>query len=84
MADEKILTLNLRKKMLKVAEWKRGKYYSRLFRKMLEKNLKTDKIKIGTKVNEKIWKRGTENPPLKIRIKSVKQDDGTVKIELME
>ena len=84
MADEKILTLNLRKKMLKVAEWKRGKYYSRLLRKMLEKKLKTDKIKIDGKVNEKFWKRGTENPPAKIRVKSVKQDDGVVKIELME
>jgi large subunit ribosomal protein L31e len=84
MADEKILTINLRKKMLKVAEWKRGKYYSKSFKDLLKKRLKTEKIKIDSKVNEKIWKKGIENPPFKLRIKSVKQDDGITKIELME
>ena len=83
MVDEKIMTLNLRKKMVKISRWKRARDYSRIFREILKKKLKTKKIKIDKKLNEKIWKRGIENPPLKIRIKAIKQDDG-FKIELKE
>lgn len=84
MAEEKIFNLNLRKQFVKVARWRRAKDFTQLLRKILKKKLKTDKIKIDKKLNEKIWERGMENPPAKLRIKTVKQDDGTFKIELME
>lgn len=84
MVEEKILTLNLRKKMLKVAKWRRAKSYMQFLREKLEKNFKTKKIKIGKMLNEKIWERSIENPPFKVRIKATKSDDGIVKIELME
>jgi large subunit ribosomal protein L31e len=84
MAEEKILTINLRKKLIKNSRWRRAKDCSIFFRETLEKKFKTDKIKIDKKVNEKIWERGIENPPCKLRVKSIKSDDGTVKIELME
>ena len=84
MSEEKILTINLRKKLVKNSRWRRAKDCSKFFRETLEKRFKTDKIKIDKKVNEKIWERGIENPPFKLRVKSIKSDDGTVKIELME
>lgn len=84
MVEEKILTINLRKKILKVARWRRGKVYSKLLRELLKRRLKTEKIKIDKQLNEKIWKRGIENPPSKLRIKIVKQDDGSIRIEAME
>jgi large subunit ribosomal protein L31e len=84
MADEKILTINLRKNILKVAKWRRGKCYSKIFQELVKNQLKTDKIKVDKKVNERIWRKGIENPPTKLRIKSVKQNDGITRIELME
>jgi large subunit ribosomal protein L31e len=84
MVEEKILTINLRKKMIKVAKWRRSKDYVKFLKENLKRNFKTDKIKIDQKLNEKIWKRSIENPPLKIRIKAIKSDDGTVKVELMD
>ena len=84
MSEEKILTVNLRKDLVKVSRWKRTKDYSRLFRQLMKRKFKTEKVKIDGKLNEKIWKRGIENPPLKIRVKVLKQDDGIVKVGLME
>lgn len=84
MAEEKILTINLRKKLIKVAKWRRAKDYVKFLREKLKRNFKTEKIKIDKKLNEKIWERSIEKPLLKIRIKAVKLDDGSIKAELMD
>jgi large subunit ribosomal protein L31e len=84
MAEEKILNLNLRKQSLQVAKWRRSKDLTQLLKQVLKKKLKSDKIKIEKKLNEAIWKRGMENPPTKLRLKTVKQEDGTIKIDLKE
>jgi len=84
MAEEKILTINLRKKLVKVAKWRRAKDYVKFLRERLKRNFKTEKIKIDKKLNEKIWERSMENPPVKLRVKVVKLDDGSVRVELME
>ncbi len=42
------------------------------------------KLLIDNKVNEKIWSRGIEKPPRKIRIRAVRYRDGNVKVYLAE
>lgn len=83
MVEEKILTINIGKRLIKVPKWKRTGKALRIIRGILEKQTKT-KVKIDKNVNEKIWKRGIENPPTKLRIKIVKVDDKTSKAELIE
>lgn len=82
MAEEKILTINLRKKLVKTKKWKKAKNYLKVLRELLRRKFKTDKIKIDGKLNEKIWGKGIENPPSKLKIKVIKLDDGTIKAEL--
>ncbi len=84
MVEEKVLTISLRKKMGKGRNWKKVRNYLKLLRKLLERKLKTDKIKIDKKLNEKIWKGGIENPPYKLKIRIIKSDDGSIKAELVE
>jgi large subunit ribosomal protein L31e len=84
MAEEKVLTLNLRKDILATAGWKRAARVSRFLRALLKKYTKTEKIKIDKKVNEKIWRSGGRKPPTKIRLKLKKQSDGSFVAELME
>lgn len=43
-----------------------------------------DNVWIDTKVNEKLWERGIQNPPSRISVKAVKFDDGTVEVTLSE
>lgn len=82
MAEEKILTVNLRKKLLKGPRWKRNKYASRILRDILKRQTKSDKVKIDKELNEKIWR--TETPPAKLRIKLTKLDDDSFRAELVK
>ncbi len=57
---------------------KRAQKAIRYIRRFLEKHMKTDDVVIQGELNEKIWERGIEHIPSKIRVKAEKQDDGTV------
>lgn len=74
MDEEKILTINIRKEILKKARWKRAKHAISIFRKILERHVKT-KVKISKEINELIWARGIKKPLNKLRIRLVKVDD---------
>jgi large subunit ribosomal protein L31e len=39
-------------------------------------------VKLDKTINEKIWERGTEKPPLSIRVRAAKFEDGEVQAEL--
>lgn len=82
MADEKIVTVNIRKDLLKVSKWRRGNRALPAITKTLEKMYKNQRIIIGKTLNEGIWKRGLENPPSKLKLKVSKVDDKTVKVEM--
>jgi large subunit ribosomal protein L31e len=80
MADEKIVTVNLRKEMLKAPRWSRSKRAVKVLREFLAKQTKVENVLIDKAINEKIW----NEKPNKLRIKLVKVDDKTFKAELME
>ena len=84
MVEEKILTINLKKKMVKSTRWRRTPDFVKVLRQEMKKELKTDKIKIGKKLNDKIWARSIDKPQVKLRIRTVKLEDGSIRIELME
>ena len=46
--------------------------------------MKTEDIKIDASVNEKIWERGIQKIPPKIKVKAVKEEDGSVAVTLVE
>jgi ribosomal protein L31E len=83
MPEEKIITINLRKKLLKVPRWRRAKDQMKFLKELLKKKIKAENIKIGKGLNEKVWSRSASNPVMKIRIKLTK-DDKTTTAELME
>jgi len=82
MADEKILTLNVRKDLLRTKTWKRGGSVAGVLRKKIQKMFKEQRLIIDKGVNEEIWKRGMKNPPMRLRLKATKVDENTVRIEL--
>lgn len=48
-----------------------------------EKGEKKD-VWVDFKLNEKIWARGIEKPPRKIRIKAIRFEDGLIEVSLPE
>ena len=84
MAEEKIITLNLRKQVLRTPLWKRSNATVKILREVLEKKTKIKKIKIDKNINEKIWSRSARNPETKLRIKVTKIDEESGKAELVE
>lgn len=74
MVEEKIVKINLRKRMKNIPRWKRKVVFTKILRKKI-----SDKMKISQKMNEKIWHTNTQ----KIRIKLVK-DDKSVKADVVE
>ncbi len=56
----------------------------KLLRSFLQKHLKVEDIIISNEVNERIWGRGIEKPPRRIRVKAVISKEGTATISLAE
>ena len=87
MADEieRIITVPL-KATKNAPRSRRAKRAVKEVREFIARHMKAeeDKVWIDTKVNEKLWERGIQNPPSRISVKAVKFDDGTVEVTLSE
>ncbi len=62
--------------------WKRCNTAIKDIRKYLARHMKSEDIKLDRSINEKVWERGAEKPPTKIRIRAMKMEDGQVQAEL--
>ena len=82
LPEEKIITLNFRKIILKTPIYKRSGNMARLVKMKLE-SISKGKVQLGKSINEEIWKRGSDKPPTKIRIRLIKKDEDTFKAELI-
>ena len=79
-ANEKVFNIPLRE-VYKKSERKRSRYAASYVRNFIRKSMKAEEVKLGRKLNEKIWSRSMKKPPRNIRVKVVK-DGNVVKAEL--
>ncbi len=63
---------------------KRAKKAVRYLREFMERHFKPESLIISQEVNEKIWSRGIQKPPRKIKIRATKNIDGLVVCYLAE
>jgi len=80
--EERIYTIPL-KAVKKAPRWKRSNRAIALIREYLMKHTKSEYILIDTTINEKVWARGSQKPPSKIRVKVTKEED-VIRAELVE
>ncbi|MFZ1127424.1 50S ribosomal protein L31e [Methanoregula sp.] len=66
----------------RMPRWKRANGAIKDIRKYLAKHMKTEDVKLDKTINEKVWSRGSEKPPSKIRVRAMKMEDGQVQAEL--
>ncbi len=63
---------------------KRAARAVRELRRFISRHMKSDEVIIDPKVNEKIWERGIEKPPRRVKVKAVKYEDNRVVVYLAE
>ena len=73
--EEKIFTINLRKRISKAAKWEKSKKSVYVVKNFLKRHMKGDIVKIGKSISEEIWKGGSQNPPKNIRIHAILTED---------
>jgi len=79
---ERTYNIPLRKEYQKVPGWKRTKKAVKAVKEFLKKHMKSDDVKLGTKLNEEMWKHGIRNPPHHVKVTVTKDKEGKVKAEL--
>ena len=72
---EKVLTLNLRRYILRASRFKRAKKAIKTLRELVMRHSKSKVVKISVKLNQYIWSRGIKKPPAKVKVKIVKKED---------
>ena len=81
--EERIYTIPLRKAKRSQRK-KRSPKAIRELKDFLRRHTKTDDIKIDSKLNEKIWEKGIEKSPSKVRVRVKKEEEETVTAYLAE
>lgn len=79
----RVYTINLGKAWI-TAEHKRTDRVVNMIREFAEKHMKSSEIKLDQDLNRQLWSRGKTNPPRKVRVKMVKEEDGAVTVSLYE
>jgi large subunit ribosomal protein L31e len=96
IVEERIYTIPLGKALVRPPK-RRAPRALQLIRAFLNKHMKLEmrveaeeekgelpKLIISNEVNEKVWGRGIEKPPRKIRVRAAKDKDGNVTVYLAE
>jgi large subunit ribosomal protein L31e len=93
IVEERFYTIPLRKAWISQRK-KRAPRAARIVRSFVMKHMKVrteaeeeeeeEKLVIDNEVNEKLWSRGIEKPPRKIRVRVVKDKEGVVTVLLAE
>jgi large subunit ribosomal protein L31e len=79
----RVYTINLGRAWL-TPEHKRTDRVINMIREFATKHMKSDEIKLEQDLNRQIWSKGKTNPPRKVRVKMVKDEDGVVTVSLYE
>ena len=79
----RVYTINLGKAWI-TPEHKRTDRVVNMIREFAKKHMKSNDIKLDQDLNRQLWSRGKTNPPRKVRVKMVKEEDGTVTVSLYE
>jgi large subunit ribosomal protein L31e len=79
--NEQIYVIPLRDTK-RAPRWRRANTAIKDIRSFLVRHMKTETVKLDASINEKVWERGSEKPPRRIRVRGRKVDEGEVPAEL--
>ncbi|MER3408059.1 MAG: 50S ribosomal protein L31 [Nitrososphaera sp.] len=79
----RVYTINLGRAWL-TPQHKRTDRVVNMIREFAQKHMKSGEVKLDQDLNRQIWARGKTNPPRKVRVKMVKDEDDVVTVSLHE
>lgn len=79
---ERTYVIPLRREFQKAPRYKKASKSIRAIKEFISKHMKTENVVIGKYLNQEIWKNGPKNPPAKVSVKAIKEED-KVKVELV-
>ncbi len=82
--DERIYTVPLRKAYWTGSRLRRSNKAVRMLREFVERHMKPEELLIQPEVNERIWARGIQKPPRRLRIRATKNSENLVRVYLAE
>jgi large subunit ribosomal protein L31e len=82
--DERIYTVPFRRVYWARSRHNRAKREVRVLREFVQRHMKPEGLLIQPEVNERIWARGIQRPPRKLRIRATKNSENEVKVYLAE
>lgn len=71
--ESRDVTVNLLTRVHKIAFKKKAKRAVSEIRKFAAKNMKTDDVRIDTRLNQYVWSNGIRNVPRKVRIRMTRR-----------
>lgn len=77
----RVYTINLSKVWL-APRIRRTKRAINMIKEFAQRHMKSDDVKIDQSLNKVMWERGIRNPPRRIRVKMVKDEDDVVTVSL--
>ena len=80
---ERIYNIPLRKEFQKAPRHKKSSKAIRAIKEFVSKHMKSENVIIGKYLNNKIWENGPKNPPHKVSVKVIK-DENRTKVELVD
>ena len=83
IVEERIYTIPLRRAWISPRK-KRAPKATRLVKNFIQRHMKPEVLVVSNEVNERIWRRGIEKPPRKIRVRAAKDTEGVVTLYLAE
>jgi large subunit ribosomal protein L31e len=82
--DERIYTVPFRRVYWARSRHNRANREVKALREFVQRHMKPEGLLIQPEVNERIWARGIQRPPRKLRIRATKNSENEVKIYLAE
>ena len=83
IVEERIYTIPLRRAWI-AARQKRTPRAVRLVKAFIQRHMKPEALVMSNEVNERLWRRSIQKPPRKIRVRAVRDSEGTVTLYLAE
>jgi len=83
IVEERIYTIPLRRAWI-AARQKRTPRAVRLVKAFIQRHMKPEALVMSNEVNERLWRRSIQKPPRKIRVRAVRDTEGTVTLYLAE
>lgn len=86
---EREYIIPLRNKWKKVPRYKRANRAIKAIKEFLVRHMKVrdrdlNKVKLDKYLNEFIWTRGIRKPPIKIKVRAIKEEGNLIRVELSE